>query len=307
MGIEVLREWREVIMMQVFKALAHCTWAGALALLVTVTVSAPVAAQVASNNTQAIRRCEDELQFRMSREFGGRSSEVIINRRRAEATQQGRNNVQISGVGRYTRDSFDRGRQFSYRCVVNMNSGQANAQYEWTDDTFDPEYDRTDPGYPPAWSGEGLSPQGRVWFSGGILSRASNKALDVQNRSTQDSAAVQQWDYAGAPNQKWDIIDLGRGEFAIVSQGSNKVMDVQRGSTDDGANVIQYRWNGGENQRWRLVRAGGGTFQIVNVGSGKCLDVQNSSQENGVRLQQWSCGGGPNQQWRLEREGETRQ
>jgi hypothetical protein len=294
-------------MTQVFKALAHCTCAAVLALLAAAAVTAPVAAQVTSQtvNVQALRRCEDELNFRMSREFGGRASEVILNRRRAEARQNGRNNFQITGPGRYLRDSFDRPRQFTYRCVVNMNSGQANVQYNWTDTTFDPEYDVTDPGYPPAWAGQGLSPQGRVWFSGGVIARSSGKGLDVENRSTQDSAAVQQWDFANAPNQRWDVIDLGRGEFAFVSEGSNKVLDVQRGSTDDGGAVIQYRWNGGENQRWRLVRAGAGHYQIVNVGSGKCLDVQNNSQDNGARVQQWSCAGAPNQQWRLQGQGET--
>jgi hypothetical protein len=296
-----------MIMTQAFKALAHSTWAVALTLLAASAVSAPVAAQVAATNTvQALRRCEDELQFRMAREFGGRSADVILNRQRAQTSQQGRNNFQITGPGRYLRDSFDRPRQFTYRCVVNMNSGQANVQYNWSDNTFDPEYDRTDPGYPAPYAGEGLSPQGRTWFSGGVISRNSGKALDVQNRSTQDSAAVQQWDFANAPNQRWDVIDLGRGEFALVSEGSNKVLDVQRGSTADGANVIQYRWNGGDNQRWRMVRAGGGFFQIVNVGSGKCLDVENSSQENGGRVQQWSCGGGPNQAWRLQGQAETR-
>lgn len=290
---------------QALRALAHCTVAAVLAMLAAAAVTAPVAAQVASTNLQALHRCEDELQWRMAREFGGRSADVVLNRRRAEQTQQGRNNFHITGQGRYLRDSFDRPRQFTYRCVVNMNSGQANVQYNWTDTSFDPEYDRTDPGYPPPWAGQGLSPQGRVWFSGGVIARSSGKGLDVENRSTQDSAAVQQWDFANAPNQRWDVIDLGRGEFAFVSEGSNKVLDVQRGSMDDGGAVIQYRWNGGDNQRWRLVRAGGGFYQIVNVGSGKCLDVQNNSQDNGARVQQWSCGGQPNQMWRLQGQGET--
>jgi hypothetical protein len=250
---------------------------------------------VANINVQALRRCENELQFRMSREVGGRSADVTLNRRQAEAKQQGQNTIHLSGVGRYMRDTFDRGRQFSYRCTLNMNSGQVNAQYNWTDTTFDPEFE--DPGYPPEWAGQGLSPEGRVWFSGGIISRSSGKSLDVQNRSTQDSAAVQQWDYAQAPNQKWDLIDLGRGEFAIVSQGSNKVLDVVGASTQDGASVQQYRWGGGDNQRWRVERVGDGAYRIVNVGSGLCLDVQGAKREDGANIQQWSCSGGANQAW----------
>src|SRR5262245_35252151 len=53
-------------------------------------------------------------------------------------------------------------------------------------------------------------PQGRTFFSGGILARVSGKGLDVKDRSTEDGAPVQLWDYVGGPNQAWNIIDLGR-------------------------------------------------------------------------------------------------
>ena len=290
-----------VAMTQVLNTLVRLTSAAAVAALAVVAAGAPAVAQVASANTQAIRRCEDELQFRLSREFAGRSADVIANRRRTQVRAQNRNVYEVTGTARYVRDSFDRGRAFTYTCRVNMASGQTQVQYNWSDGaTFDPEYDRVDPGYPPPWQGEGLSPQGRTWFSGGIIARSSGKSLDVQNRSTQDSASVQQWDFAAAANQTWDVIELGRGEFALVSQGSNKVLDIAGGSTADGANVIQYRWHGGDNQRWRLERAGGGFFQVVNVGSGKCLDVRGNSQENGAVVQQWNCAGVPNQQFRLQ-------
>jgi hypothetical protein len=150
-------------------------------------------------------------------------------------------------------------------------------------------------------SGGGGRPDGRVTYSGAIINRNSGKGLDVENRGsgTRSGSNVQQWDYANQPNQKWDVIELGNGEFAILSQGSGMVLDVQGRSTANASNVEQLRWNGGANQRWRLEQSGGGYFRIVNAGSGKCLDVADQSRENGANVQLYDCHGQGNQQWRL--------
>ena len=97
------------------------------------------------------------------------------------------------------------------------------------------------------------------------------------------------------------MIDLGRGDYAIISQGSNKALDVAGASNRDGANVQQYRYGSGDNQRWRLERAGNGAYRIVNAASGKCLDVEGARRVDGANVQQWSCGGGTNQTWILKK------
>jgi hypothetical protein len=267
-----------------------------------------------SDQMLAVRRCESELNFMMARDNGGRNPDANIDGRRGQAQQTSGTNWEVSGPGTYMRDSNDRGRPFTYTCRVDIRSGQVNARYQWAGNNgWDNEYDQANDGYPApstsrwGWGNRGASnassnpPPGRVWASGGIISRSSGKGLDVEGRSTKDSANVQQWDFGGGANQKWDIIDLGRGDYAIVSQGSNKVLDVQNNSREDGASIVQYRWNGGDNQRWRIERAGSGYFQIVNVGSGKCLDVQGKGTDNGTNIQQWSCSGATNQAWKIQR------
>jgi hypothetical protein len=137
----------------------------------------------------------------------------------------------------------------------------------------------------------------RPMHSGGIINRASNKGLDVRDGSTADGAAIQQWDFAGSPNQVWDVVDRGRGRFSIINRGSGRALDVTERSTADGGAVQQYRFAGGDNQLWRLERVGS-FFQIVNVASGRCLDVDAARiNENGATVQQWSCSRQPNQQW----------
>ncbi|HET9373129.1 MAG TPA: RICIN domain-containing protein [Vicinamibacterales bacterium] len=271
--------------------------AGASVIAWAVTITPLVAGQRSAAETRAIHRCEDELQFAISQDTSGRAPEAIIDTRRATVTQRSQTVLEITGPARYVRDGADRGRALTFRCSVDMRTGRATATYQWTGGSvFDPEYDN--PGYP-AWPSGGYRPEGRIYFSGGIVGKGSNRGLDVENRSKRNQANIQIWDFNGAPNQMWDIVDLGRGEYSLVSQGSNRVLDVLGNA--DGANVVQNRWHGGDNQRWRLVRAGGGFFQIANVGSDKCLDVRDKGTENGADVQQWSCSIQDNQLWRLVR------
>jgi len=288
-------------------------FAAAAPLIVSPLASAQSSRQSdqASDQMLAIRRCDSELNFIMARDNGGRNPDANIDGRRSQARQASETQWELSGPGTFVRDSNDRGRPFTYTCRVDVRSGQVTARYQWTGNSaWDNEYDQPNSGYPPpstssrwGWGNRNSNsrPQGNVWASGGIISKNSNKGLDVEGRSRRDSANVQQWEFGGGDNQRWDLIDLGRGEFAIVSQGSAKVLDVANNSVDDGASIVQFRWNGGDNQRWRLERAGSGFFEIVNVGSGKCLDVEGKKTDNGANVQQWSCGGGANQLWRIQR------
>ena len=99
---------------------------------------------------------------------------------------------------------------------------------------------------------EGL--EGRQLLSWAIVSVNSDKVLDVRGRSKADGALVQQWQWNGGRNQRWNIIPLGNGADAIESVNSGKVLDVRGRSKADGALVQQWQWNGGRNQQGVLVR-----------------------------------------------------
>ena len=307
--------------------------AGGVALAIALAVAPNglgqrVLAQSWDASRAAIDACEQQLESRMGREAGGRAPSAGMDQRSLDVQQPNRNSLTVRGKGTYRRDQFDRGRPYTFRCTYDTRNDQTTATYTWgggfpgTDD--DQGYTRPPSYRPPPGSGSGtwrkrvssgagvavvdrwqrrvLPGSGRVFFSGGIINRASGKGLDVENEGRNDGANIQQWDFGGKPNQTWDVIDLGRGEFSIVNQASGKALDVANRSGGDGANVQQYRWHNGDNQRWRLQRGGGGFYQIISVSSGRCLDV-NSAQanENGGNVQQWSCSGQPNQLWRLGR------
>ncbi|HEV2664218.1 MAG TPA: RICIN domain-containing protein [Blastocatellia bacterium] len=149
--------------------------------------------------------------------------------------------------------------------------------------------------------GSDARPDGRVSYSGPIMNRRSDKALDVTGQSTQDGANIRQWGYADQANQNWDVIDLGAGEVAIISRHSGKAITVQGGRDDNGANIIQRSWNGAPQQRWRLEQVGGDYYRIVSVDNGKCLDVREQGKQDGAGVQLWAYANQANQQWRLRR------
>jgi Ricin-type beta-trefoil lectin domain-like len=244
----------------------------------------------------ALSRCQQELQYRMGREAGGKQPDASIDERRAQINQLSNGETRVRGNGRYARDHNDRGRDFNFDCTYNTRNNSARTTYNWSGAGWGGgQYPDPDPGYgrPPAG---GYPPTGRVFFSGGIVSRGSNKCLDVEGGSNRNEANVQQWSCSGGSNQIWDVIDLGRGEYSIINQRSNKALTVGGGGSD-GANIEQNRWGGGDNQRWRLERAGNGAYRIVSRATNSCLDVEGAKREDGANIQTWGCSGGANQAW----------
>jgi hypothetical protein len=134
-----------------------------------------------------------------------------------------------------------------------------------------------------------------------LVASHSDKVLDVASGSTDNGAAVIQWDYHGGANQLWRFhLVEGNQYYVIEASHSGKVLDVAGGSTDNGAAVIQWDYHGGANQIWRLVRSSDGSYFIQAKHSGKVLDVAGGSTDSGAHIIQWDNHGGANQIWRLE-------
>ena len=131
-----------------------------------------------------------------------------------------------------------------------------------------------------------------------VISVHSGKAMDVTNASTGNGAGIQQWDYIGNENQKWQFVSTGGGYYRILAKHSGKVLDVKDASIANGAGVQQWDYAGGANQQWQLTSVSGGC-RITARHSGKALDVKDVSSANGAQIQQWDYSGGANQKWTL--------
>ena len=132
-----------------------------------------------------------------------------------------------------------------------------------------------------------------------IVSRSSDKCLDVYGASTDAAASVIQWVCHGGGNQQWRLEPAGEGFYRIVARHSGQVLDVYGGLLDDVTPIIQYPSHGGGNQQWTMEPTSDGYVRFVARHSGKVLDVEGASLDDGARVIQYTGHGGLNQQWRL--------
>lgn len=290
---------------------------GLLAVILAGGSLTTVPAQGSGN--QAIEQAQRAVRQRIvSQESGGRNLNVLFNTD-AQTDFKSRNEVRVRGTGSFSRNNdqrYDnsrnnagRSRDFSYEAIVNNRSRYGSVSGVRYDLRTDRPRDGRDNngrdnngrGNNHGGFGVGSRPDGRVSYSGPIMNRHSNKALDVTERSNQDGANIQQWSFADQPNQNWDVIDLGNGEAAIVSRQSGRALTVQGGRDNNGANIIQQSWRGSPQQRWRLEQVGNDYYRIVSVDNGKCLDVTQEGKQDGANIQLWDYANQANQQWRLRR------
>jgi hypothetical protein len=144
------------------------------------------------------------------------------------------------------------------------------------------------------WSDTGRTiPDGRY----AVVSRKSNKVVDLVNGSTADGTDAIQWGWNGGTDQKWDVAWLGNGQYQLTGVASGKLLEISDGSTANGGWVQIWPSTGSNWQKWTIVPANDGAFKVVNVNSGKVLDVSGGSTADGAAIKQYDDIGASNQQW----------
>ena len=127
----------------------------------------------------------------------------------------------------------------------------------------------------------------------------SGKALEVEDGSTADGAAVIQNPPSAAEQQTWSLNYDGAGFFRLTNVRSSKILDVPDESNDDGVVLKQWEDHGGDNQVWLVVDLGAGRFKIKNKKSGKFVAVVEASTADGAAVEQRTGNDGEEQQFRI--------
>lgn len=304
------------------------TFTARIALIAVFLLGGLTSVLAQGRDNRAIDQAQRAVEKRIISQEGGRNLTVLFNGD-DKTEYKSRTEIRVRGTGSFSRvdesrdanlhvtdrwnndsrNNVGRSRDFSYEAIVNNRSrygSVSGVRYDlrrgWSGDGRD-DYDRDnyDRDNNRGRFGIGRRPNGRVSYSGPIMNRHSDKALDVTERSNEDGANIQQWSYADQPNQNWDVIDLGNGEAAIISRQSGRALTVQGSRDNNGANIIQQSWRGTPQQRWRLEQIGGDYYRIVSVDNGKCLDVTQEGKQDGANIQLWDYANHANQQWRLRR------
>lgn len=132
-----------------------------------------------------------------------------------------------------------------------------------------------------------------------LISRKSNKLLNVIGGSSANGADLEQRVDGGTTSQQWQITDAGGGYVKIINRSSGKLIGVENGSTTDGAVIEQWNDGGWASQQWQLVSVGGGYYKLKNRSTGKVLDISSQSLADGAAAIQWTDNGGTNQHFQI--------
>jgi glucosylceramidase len=134
-----------------------------------------------------------------------------------------------------------------------------------------------------------------------IISRNSNKGLDVADNATTSGSRIQQYDITngGGNNQRWKFVSDGSGNYYIIVKSTGMYLAVESNGTADGLKVQQRTFTSSNEFKWTVANLGTGYYKITNVNTGKSLDVENVSTANGANIQVWAYTGGLNQQWQF--------
>ncbi|MDR6763916.1 glucosylceramidase [Flavobacterium sp. 2755] len=134
-----------------------------------------------------------------------------------------------------------------------------------------------------------------------IISRNSNKGLDVADNSTTSGGRIQQYDVTGGGgnNQRWKFVSDGAGNYYIIVKSTGMYLAVENNGTANGLKVQQKTFSSSNEFKWTVASLGGGYYKVTNVNTGKSLDVENVSTANGANIQVWDYTGGLNQQWQF--------
>lgn len=133
-----------------------------------------------------------------------------------------------------------------------------------------------------------------------IISKNSNKVMEVQSSSMSNEGNVAQNTWNGGDNQKWTVIKIGEGTYKIINLNSGKSLDVSSVSFANGANIFQYDFLDGKNQKWYINQLENGFYKIQSVNSGKVADVEGFSTNDGANISQYQYTGTDNQLWKFE-------
>jgi len=119
-----------------------------------------------------------------------------------------------------------------------------------------------------------------------LVNRLSGKGLDETGYSVSNGTPIQQWSYAGASNQQWQLTPITF--YNLVSRSSGLALDIAGDRLSSEALAEQSQRNASARQQWQLVSTEDGYYALSNNLSGKVLDVRDDSGANGALIQHTS-------------------
>jgi GH43 family beta-xylosidase len=133
-----------------------------------------------------------------------------------------------------------------------------------------------------------------------LVSKASEKVLNITGCSPALGADVVQSSWNGMNCQRWNIQSTEDGYFVLTAVRGGLALDVAGCSNDDYANVHTWAPNGAPCQQWKIEETGSGYYRLIARNSDKALTVLMDSEAEGADVLQHAWSGADGQRWRIE-------
>lgn len=112
-----------------------------------------------------------------------------------------------------------------------------------------------------------------------------NKAIDIQNSSTESEAQIALEDNKKSDNQKFEVIYDGDGFYKIKSKVSNKVLTIENEEPSIGTKIIQKDDEDLDTQKWILKESTNSVYQIISKCGNLYMEIPTTNIQNGEKIQ----------------------
>ena len=131
-----------------------------------------------------------------------------------------------------------------------------------------------------------------------IVSKASNKPLDVANASMANSGNVITWSDTNSDAQRWRVDSVGINLYTITNIASGKLLHIANSNPANSVNVDQYANTNNNSVRWSLVRQDDGNFNVRSAANSTfVLNESNAGAIDGVNVALYTAAGTASQSW----------
>ena len=131
-----------------------------------------------------------------------------------------------------------------------------------------------------------------------ILSKVSNKALQVVNSSMDNSANVETWTDTQSDAQRWIVTSVGNDLYTLTNVATGKVLHLPATMPANASNVDQYTNLNNNTVKWKIVSQGNGYFTLQSAANNAyVLNLSGSGTANGTNVDVYQTSGAAAQSW----------
>ena len=131
-----------------------------------------------------------------------------------------------------------------------------------------------------------------------IISKASNKPLDVTNASLAISGNVITWSDTNSDSQRWRVDSVGVNLYTITNVASGNLLHIANNTPANSVNVNQYINTLNNSVRWSLANQVDGTFTVMSAANTTfVLNESNTGAADGANVALLTAAGTAAQSW----------